>query len=121
MIRESLGMEWLSYRGAKCSGRPFTSFGVGASQSFEFEFDWNIERNVGDKAFRELSETKKETILDNHFWFRGYFVSTVGLDEEMIKRYIMNQERRTVGLSTNNSVSNSEIITPYWGGLKTIF
>jgi putative transposase len=27
-----------------------------------------------------------------HFWSRGYCVSTVGLDEEMIKDYIRNQE-----------------------------
>jgi putative transposase len=26
------------------------------------------------------------------FWARGYFVSTVGLDEEMIRAYIRNQE-----------------------------
>ncbi len=28
-----------------------------------------------------------------HFWARGYFVSTVGLDEEMILEYIRNQEK----------------------------
>lgn len=27
------------------------------------------------------------------FWARGYYVSTVGLDEEMIKEYIRNQEK----------------------------
>jgi len=27
------------------------------------------------------------------FWARGYFVSTVGLDEEMVREYIRNQER----------------------------
>jgi len=26
------------------------------------------------------------------FWARGYFVSTVGLDEEMVRAYIRNQE-----------------------------
>ena len=28
-----------------------------------------------------------------HFWARGYFVSTVGLDEEMVLEYISNQEK----------------------------
>jgi putative transposase len=28
-----------------------------------------------------------------HFWARGYFVSTVGLDEQTIRRYIVNQEK----------------------------
>jgi putative transposase len=27
-----------------------------------------------------------------HFWARGYYVSTVGKDEELIKAYIKNQE-----------------------------
>ena len=27
-----------------------------------------------------------------HFWARGYFVSTVGRNEEMIRKYIQNQE-----------------------------
>jgi putative transposase len=27
------------------------------------------------------------------FWARGYFVSTVGLDEEMVHAYIRNQEK----------------------------
>jgi putative transposase len=27
-----------------------------------------------------------------HFWARGYFVSTVGRDEETIRLYIKNQE-----------------------------
>ncbi len=28
-----------------------------------------------------------------HFWARGYYVSTVGVDEEVIRQYIQNQER----------------------------
>jgi putative transposase len=27
------------------------------------------------------------------FWARGHFVSTVGLDEEMVREYIRNQEK----------------------------
>ena len=30
--------------------------------------------------------------LGHKFWARGYFVSTVGRDEEMIRTYIKNQE-----------------------------
>jgi len=28
-----------------------------------------------------------------HFWARGYFVSTVGIDEQTIREYIQNQEQ----------------------------
>ncbi|MGP4674813.1 IS200/IS605 family transposase [Agrobacterium pusense] len=30
-----------------------------------------------------------------HFWARGYFVSTAGYDEQVVRRYIRNQERPT--------------------------
>ena len=35
---------------------------------------------------------KKRPYWGNHFWARGYFVNTVGLNEEMIKRYVKYQE-----------------------------
>ena len=33
----------------------------------------------------------------NIFWSRGYFVSTVGLDEEKIRRYVEHQGRQDLG------------------------
>lgn len=30
------------------------------------------------------------------FWARGYFVSTAGLDEAMVREYIRNQEKQDV-------------------------
>jgi putative transposase len=30
--------------------------------------------------------------VGQHFWARGYFVSTVGRDEEKVRRYIREQE-----------------------------
>lgn len=30
----------------------------------------------------------------HNFWARGYFVSTVGRDEKVIKQYIRNQEKQ---------------------------
>jgi putative transposase len=37
-------------------------------------------------------ERKARNFLGHKFWARGYFVSTVGRDEEMIRAYIKNQE-----------------------------
>ena len=36
---------------------------------------------------------KKKNFVGMNFWARGYFVSTVGLDEETIKKYIQHQEK----------------------------
>ena len=43
-------------------------------------------------SHRELLKTKG-TLFGRSFWSRGYCVSTVGLDEAMIKRYIQDQEK----------------------------
>src|SRR6201998_3705254 len=37
-------------------------------------------------------ERKLRNFLGHQFWARGYFVSTVGRDEETIRAYIRNQE-----------------------------
>jgi len=34
----------------------------------------------------------KRNFVGQHFWARGYFVSTVGRDETVIREYIRNQE-----------------------------
>jgi putative transposase len=36
---------------------------------------------------------RKRNFSGKHFWARGYFVSTVGLDEAMVREYIRNQEK----------------------------
>ena len=46
------------------------------------------------KLFKNYPNLKKKPYRGNHFWARGYFVSTVGLDEEMIRRYVRNQENK---------------------------
>ena len=35
---------------------------------------------------------RKRNFVGQHFWARGYFVTTVGRDEEVIRQYIRQQE-----------------------------
>ena len=35
---------------------------------------------------------RQKNSTGEHFWARGYFVSTVGLDENIVRAYIRNQE-----------------------------
>jgi len=42
--------------------------------------------------FKNYPALKKKPYWGNHFWSRGYCVSTVGLDEEKIRRYVKFQE-----------------------------
>ena len=36
---------------------------------------------------------RKRNFVGQHFWARGFFVSTVGQDEEAVREYIRNQEQ----------------------------
>jgi len=36
---------------------------------------------------------RKRNFVGRHFWARGYFVSTVGRDEQVIREYIRHQEK----------------------------
>ena len=45
--------------------------------------------------FREYQQVSRN-FTGRHFWARGYCVSTVGLEEKMIREYIKNQEKEEV-------------------------
>lgn len=45
---------------------------------------------------------KRRNFVGQHFWARGYFVSTVGRDEETIRAYIRNQEKEDERLEQMN-------------------
>lgn len=54
-------------------------------------------RLKGRSAIRLLKqhpEIRKRRYWGNHFWAPGYCVDTVGLDSEMIRRYVRYQEKR---------------------------
>jgi putative transposase len=45
---------------------------------------------------------KRRNFVGQSFWARGYFVSTVGRDEEVIRNYIRNQEEEDQRLDQMN-------------------
>lgn len=45
---------------------------------------------------------KRRNYSGESFWARGYYVSTVGLDEEVVRAYIRNQELEDVRLEQLN-------------------
>ena len=45
---------------------------------------------------------RKRNFVGQHFWARGYFVSTVGRDEAVIRAYIRNQELENQRLEQMN-------------------
>ncbi len=47
---------------------------------------------------------RKRNFTGESFWARGYFVSTVGLDEEVVREYIRHQEKEGQRLEQLNLV-----------------
>ena len=44
------------------------------------------------RLFKSYPRMKSRPYWGNHFWARGYCVSTVGIDEEKIRKYVRYQE-----------------------------
>jgi putative transposase len=46
------------------------------------------------KMFHQFRHLKKKPYWGNHFWTKGYCVDTVGLDSDMIRKYVRYQEKK---------------------------
>ncbi|WP_198673746.1 transposase, partial [Algibacillus agarilyticus] len=45
------------------------------------------------QVFRQFQYLKQRPYWGNHFWAQGYCVDTVGVDAEMIRKYVKYQEK----------------------------
>ena len=45
------------------------------------------------RIFNKFKELKKKSYRGNHLWTEGYCADTVGMDAEMIKKYIKYQKK----------------------------
>ena len=52
-----------------------------------------IKGRVAIRMFKEIPEFRKK-YWGKRFWARGYFVSTIGVDERIIRQYIQKQEMK---------------------------
>ena len=56
-----------------------------------------VGRLKGRTAIRVLNKFKKlkqNRYWGNHFWAKGYCVDTVGVDSDMIRKYVKHQEKQ---------------------------
>ena len=66
---------------------------------------------------------RKRNFAGESFWARGYYVSTVGLDEESVRKYIREQEAEDARLdqlnlafmTTNRPLQGAHELTPLGG------
>jgi len=53
-----------------------------------------VKGRTAIRVLNKFRKLKEKPYWGNHFWSRGYCVDTVGLDAEMIRKYINYQERQ---------------------------
>ncbi len=83
----------------KLSVSKFMGYLKGKSSLMIFEEHANLKYNYGNR----------------HFWAEGYYVSTVGLNEATIRKYIREQENEDI---MEDKLSKKEYDNPFKGRLK---
>ena len=58
------------------------------------EFMGAIKSRTAIRIFKQYPYLKERPYWGNHFWAEGYCVDTVGLDLEMIRKYVVYQEKK---------------------------
>ncbi len=51
-----------------------------------------VKGQTSMKLFNQFRHLRNKPYRGNHFWAKGYCVDTVGLDTEMIRKYVRYQE-----------------------------
>ncbi len=57
-------------------------------------FVGTIKGRTAIRVLNKFRKLKERPYWGNHLWARGYCVDTVGLDLEMIRKYVKDQERK---------------------------
>ena len=58
------------------------------------EFMGAIKGRTAIRVFKQFPYLRERPYWGNHFWAEGYCVDTGGLDAEMIRKYIVFQEKK---------------------------
>jgi len=58
------------------------------------DFMGRLKGQTSIKLFNRFKELRKKPYFCNHFWAKGYCVDTIGLDAEMIEKYVQYQEQK---------------------------
>ena len=58
------------------------------------EYMGRLKGKTAIRMFSVFRDLRQQRYWGNHFWAQGYCVGTVGLDEEMIRKYVRWQEKQ---------------------------
>jgi len=57
------------------------------------DFMGSVKGQTAIRVFKKFPYLRERPYWGNHFWANGYCVDTVGLDVDMIRKYIIYQEK----------------------------
>ncbi|WP_026972360.1 IS200/IS605 family transposase, partial [Aliagarivorans marinus] len=52
-----------------------------------------VKGRTAIRLFAKFPYLRKKKLWGNHFWERGYFVDSVGANEDIIRRYVRHQDK----------------------------
>ena len=58
------------------------------------EYMGAVKGRTAIRVFKKFPNLREKPYWGNHFWAPGYCIDTIGLDAEMIRRYVRWQENR---------------------------
>jgi len=58
------------------------------------DFMGRLKGQTAIKTFKQFPSLREKPYWGNEFWSKGYCVDTIGLDEEMIRKYVKYQEKK---------------------------
>ena len=100
-IPEARAAERIESRGRAFDARPCPHAAVDSAEIAVSQVVGFIKGKSAIHLARVYGE-RKRNFVGQHFWARGFFVNTVGRDEEAIRAYIRTQEREDQRLEQMN-------------------
>jgi len=61
-----------------------------------------LKGRIAIRVLNKFKRLKQKPYWGNHFWAKGYCVDTVGLDSEMIRKYVKHQEEKEKRVEQQN-------------------
>lgn len=58
------------------------------------DFVGTVKGKTAIHMFRKFPQLRRKPYWGNHFWAEGYCVDTVGVNEDMIRKYVKYQENK---------------------------
>jgi hypothetical protein len=80
--------------GAECAAGPCTSGGDNSAEGIDIGAAGAVRGSDIDEAVPPVSVFEEEAVLGESLLVEGYCVDTVGLDADMIRKYVRYQEKK---------------------------